>query len=400
MHANGETAAQAREKQTSRWTVDHLRALTVTAAHVIPVIDPALPRPLIANLDLWDMWPAQLDDGHVAVIGGGTLWFILSSAQLADPDLRHGYARIRLLHERDGVWRDCGHALPDDMNPGSREWAGSSVYDPATRRLTLYFTAAGHRGDDRSSWAQRLFQTTGTVCVGDDGAVEVDDWSTATESVVADDVHYVRVLPGMGEPGFIKGFRDPAFFRDPANGHDYLILTASFKNGASPWNGAIGVAEATGIEAAPWRLLPPLISMDGVNNELERPHIVAHAGRYYLFFSTQTKMFAPGVPAGPNGLYGMVADTLMGPYRPLNGSGLVAANPESAPYQAYSWWVTADLVVHGFADLLGDSTTQPIDEPQWRRTHFGGVPAPRFQLILDGAASRVADTDVDAELAN
>jgi levansucrase len=68
----------------------------------------------------------------------------------------------------------------------------------------------------------------------------------------------------------------------------------------------------------------------------------------------------------------------------LNGSGLVAANPDDAPFQAYSWWVTADLVVHGFADMLGPNSAHPVDDAAWRRAHFGGVPAPRFTLAIDG----------------
>jgi len=86
----------------------------------------------------------------------------------------------------------------------------------------------------------------------------------------------------------------------------------------------------------------------------------------------------------------MVAPALMGPYEPLNGTGLVAANPPEAPFQAYSWWVTNDLEVAGFVDLTGVDGTDKVDDPAWRRAHFGGVPAPRFSLELDGNQARVA----------
>jgi levansucrase len=86
----------------------------------------------------------------------------------------------------------------------------------------------------------------------------------------------------------------------------------------------------------------------------------------------------------------MVAPALMGPYEPLNGTGLVAANPPEAPCQAYSWWVTSDLEVAGFVDLTGLDGQPPVDDPAWRRAHFGGMPAPRFRLVLDGNRARVA----------
>ena len=133
-----------------------------------------------------------------------------------------------------------------------------------------------------------------------------------------------------------------------------------------------------------WRLLPPLVAADGLNNEQERPHVIARGGLYYLFWSTQRKVFEPNGPNGPNGLYGMVAPSLFGPYEPLNGTGLVAANPDSEPFQYYSWWVMDDLQVASFVDLVGVGTDPIIDDPVWRRTHFGGVPAPRFRICLDG----------------
>jgi levansucrase len=117
-----------------------------------------------------------------------------------------------------------------------------------------------------------------------------------------------------------------------------------------------------------------LISADGVNNELERPHILCRNGLYYLFWSTHDFTFAKA--RGPSGLYAMVAPNLLGPYTPLNGSGLVAANPEAAPAQAYSWLVLDDLRVAAF-----------IDSPDGHA--FVGGPAPMFSLKLDGTISQL-----------
>lgn len=39
-------------------------------------------------------------------------------------------------------------------------------------------------------------------------------------------------------------------------------------------NGVIGAAVAGHDTAGEWRILPPLVSADGLNNELERPHVI------------------------------------------------------------------------------------------------------------------------------
>lgn len=372
----------------STWLARHVAAIDAHESTTIPLIDPAEQRPLIPGVDLWDMWPLQHADGSTARFDGWAVWFVLSAPALPDPDLRHGIARIRLLSERDGAWRDCGETLPTQLNPGSREWAGSSLFDPETGEVTLFYTAAGFRGEAPVTFAQRLVQTRGALVIHA-GDARITGWSPAQESVRADNIGYMVVNQSEGIPGFIKGFRDPAHFRDPADGRTYLLFTGSLRQAQSDWNGCIGLAVALDEALTRWQLLPPLLGADGLNNEQERPHVVHRDGRYYLFWSTQRKVFAPGGPSGPNGLYGMVAPALQGPYAPLNGTGLVAANPEQAPYQAYSWWVTDELEVAAFVDLPGVAADGQVDSADWRRAHFGGMPAPRFRLVLDGARAGV-----------
>jgi levansucrase len=77
----------------------------------------------------------------------------------------------------------------------------------------------------------------------------------------------------------------------------------------------------------------------------------------------------------------MVADSMAGPWRPLNGTGLVLANPPEAPQQTYSWYVDASLTVCSFLDVL------PGVEGNGA---FGGVPAPLLTLALDGDSARLA----------
>ncbi|HEX8555965.1 MAG TPA: glycoside hydrolase family 68 protein, partial [Sphingomonas sp.] len=319
---------------TSQWSPAMVAAIDQQPPPPAPPITRAEVEPLIPGVDLWDFWPVQDQAGHAAVIDGGTLFMLLSSPALPNPDDRHALARIRLMHRVGDEWRDRGNLLPDGWSPGSREWSGSAVIGADARTVTLYFTAAGRRGEAELGFEQRLFEAEAELA-DDDGPVLVR-WSAPREIVAPDGTHFMRDMAGGGALGTIKAFRDPAYFRDPADDREYILFTGSLAQSHSDWNGAVGLVER--IDGR-WTLGAPLVSADGLNNELERPHVIVHAGRYYLFWSTQRKVFAPTGPTGPNGLYGMVADRIAGPWIPLNGSGLVLANPPHAPFQAYSWLV-------------------------------------------------------------
>jgi len=366
----------------ARWLPAHVAAIATQEISYAPVIGPEDIHPLLPGLDIWDMWPLAQPDGQTADCAGATLWFALSAPQLPDPLDRHGRARIRLLAQRGTAWTDCGDLFPDNFAPGSRDWSGSAILEGDT--VTLFFTAAGRAGEPRLTVEQRLFLTTGKL---DLAGPRITGWTTPREIVTSDDDVYVRANQAEGAPGELKAFRDPGYFRDPADGAEYVVFAASYKPSLHACNGMAGIARADDAARTRWTLLPPLALADGVNNELERPEIVHHAGLYYLFWSTQTHVFQPGGPAGPSGLYGMVAPSLFGPYQPLNGTGLVFANPPDEPMQAYSWWVMGDLSVTSFVDYWGMKGRALKDHPELLRAQFGGVPAPFLHLALNGATA-------------
>ena len=370
---------------TTAWSARAVADIADRPVPVAPLIDPAAHRPILPGVDLWDYWPVQEREGDTAVIAGGTLYMMLSAPVLPDPDQRHAIARIRLMHHSASGWRDLGNLLPDGLAPGSREWSGSAIVSADHDVVTLYFTAAGNRGEPSPSFDQRLFETSARLGI-DAGVPRLSGWTVPTECVASDGLIYAADMNGGGAIGTIKAFRDPAWFCDPADGAEYLVFAASLAESSSRWNGAVGIARR---ERGQWRLRAPIISADGVNNELERPHVIHHQGRYYCFWSTQQKVFAQPGPVGPNGLYGMVALSLEGDWLPLNGTGLVFANPASAPVQAYSWQVLADRSVISFVDRPG-LAEEPSD-PAIARRHFGGTPAPLLRLNLDGDRASLAD---------
>ncbi|MFM6931883.1 MAG: glycoside hydrolase family 68 protein [Novosphingobium sp.] len=355
---------------TSQWrpySYDVPELALVTAADAAPIAP---------GIDLWDSWPLAHEDGRTVMHDGRQYWFMLSAACFPDPGQRHDAARIRLLSKGADGWRDHGNVLPDKAGPGSREWAGSAVLHDDGRTVTLFFTAAGRLGE-APSFEQRLFAVQGSL--GTDGP---GNWGVPEEIVQADGTRYVLAREAEGKPGLIKAFRDPAWLRDPATGKRHLLFTGSAAWSDDDFNGLVGIATLQ--DDGSWTLGDPLIEAVGVNNELERPHVVMRDGLYYLFWSTQRRTFAPGWPAGPNGLYGAVAAQLEGPWKPVNGSGLVAANPASEPTQCYSWWTTGEGEVWSFIDHWGMQGRSFDDHPELLRGQFGGTPAPTFRLHFAG----------------
>jgi levansucrase len=348
---------------------------SATAAPLIGTEDFHRVSPL---LDIWDAWPLQEPGGAPAKLpDGSTLWMALAASRHPDPDERHAHARIHLVQRVGGGWRPLGPAMPDGFSPGSREWSGSAVFDREEDEVVLYFTAAGRRGESEVTFEQRIFSARARLDFSV-GVPRLVDWRNLTETVTRDPAYYMDGNEGLGSVGTIKAFRDPAFFRDSADGTNYLLFAGSAAGSTSDYNGVVGLAREDSASPTGWRTLPPLISADGVNNELERPHVVFSGGLYYLFWSTQAHVFNPDGPIGPTGLYGMTAHSIGGPWRPLNGSALVFANPLAAPQQAYSWFVMPDLTVISFVDNWGGDG-QPGSE---RR--FGGTFAPDLRLALDG----------------
>ena len=358
----------------ARWTGDHIKAIDAVAVASAPLLGSSDVVHVAPDLCIWDAWPLQDESGDPYHIEAGRqLWMALGAPWFADPDERHGHARIHLLLRDGANWRDLGPAMPDGFSPGSREWSGSAVVAADGVNATLFFTATGRRGETHISFEQRIFSASATL--DKSGHMpRLRDWRDLKEIVTRDPAHYMTTSGGDGEVGKIKAFRYPAFFRDPIGGESYLLFAGSRAGSHSAYNGIVGIARQDPGPDARWHILPPVISADTLNNELERPHIIFHGGLYYLFWSTQRHVFAPSGPVGPTGLYAMVSDSLFGGWTPVNGSGLVFANPDAAPAQAYSWFVLPDLSVTSFVDDWAG------DGPR----NFGGTFAPFVHLWLSG----------------
>jgi len=333
------------------------------------------------NLDIWDAWPLADAAGQPVAWRGGELWFALAAPAFADPEQRHGHARIHHFHRRGAAFHHLGATMPDGFSPGSREWSGAARLEDG--QAALYFTAAGIRGEAPQTFRQRLYVTRSSLPAED--SVDFAGWSPPRE-LIGPGGPYQPADQSEGLIGEIKAFRDPFPWQD-ADGSDYLLFTASSAAAPRAFNGLVGLA-GRDPQTGAFAPLPPLVDATDTNNELERPHIVRHAGRLYLFWSTQAKVFAPGITA-PTGLYGATAHSIEGPWQLLNGHGLVMANPVDEPFQAYSWWVLPDLSVAAFVDYWGVGDASAKSKPAGR-AHFGGTFAPFLTLALEGAQASLA----------
>ncbi len=389
MSISAKTITAGDDYTLSRWTADHVAAISTQPMPSAPLIGSVQALPLLPKADLWDLWPVQNADGSVAEIANGTLWMVLSAPCLDDPNMRHNVARTRLLHHCGNTWQDCGLLFPDDLNPGSREWSGSARYDVGSNTVVAYFTAAGQRGEMVPSFEQRLFQTSGHLDLSGQHPVIVG-WNTPEELVLNDGTLYASSVRAKGESGNIIGFRDPYWFCDSLDGCEYILFTGSLPGSAYECSGVIGIARANcGNSKTTFSLMSPIVSADGVANEMERLHMLKRDGLYYLFWSTQHRMFASNGPKGPTGLYGMVGPSITGPFKPLNGTGLVIANPPEEPRQAYCWQVLDTLDVVSFVDHWGLMGRDVLTDPVLNRTHFGGTIAPMLKIEINGATTKL-----------
>ena len=360
------------------WTAGDLAGLDLAACSRAPVLGQKDVHRVADDIDVWDAWPLADASGKPVPWNGGELWFALTAPRADDPESRHGLARIHHFFREGDSFRHLGQTLPEGFTPGSREWSGAARLEGA--HLALYFTVVGERGESATTFRQRLFVTR--CSLAEDPDAPFGQWSDPRE-VLEPAGPYMAAEETEGRIGEIKAFRDPFPWRAP-DGAEYLLFTGSAAAAPRAFNGLVGLARLDDTSGT-YRPLAPLVDATDANNELERPHIVEHAGRLYLFWSTQAKVFAPGITA-PTGLYGATAERIEGPWRLLNGHGLVFANPESEPFQAYSWWVLPDLSVTSFADYWGIDDATATQKPEGR-THFGGTFAPFLKLSLSGESA-------------
>lgn len=394
-----------RSSFAANWTREQALGIRPNVENTKPRVPADFPI-MTDEVWIWDTWPlTDLDMQPISYQGYNIIFSLVAPRDIFFGD-RHWQAKIGYFYSRDARnWTYGGELFPADSSLGSREWAGSTVLESGNKVHTFY-TASGrdNGGINPNDALQRLAHATGSIYATESG-VFFRGFNDHTIIAEADGKLYQTLEQSQAGP-IIYAFRDPFVFRDPVDKKIYALFEGNnggvagshrceqheignVPNGhvvpdqARYYTGNIGLMEVQNAAMTQWRLLPPLLSAECVNQQTERPHLVVKDGRYYLWTISHEFTFAPGL-RGPDGLYGFVGHGLRSDYQAMNGSALVLGNPAAAPLQNYSDYVMPNLLVESFIDTVPTGDGDAV--------RYGGTLAPTLQLEVDGTRSRLTGT--------
>ncbi|MDD3224753.1 MAG: glycoside hydrolase family 68 protein [Clostridium sp.] len=329
--------------------------------------------PSAQGLDVWDSWPLQNADGTVANYHGYHIVFALAG----DPSNGND-THIYLFYQKVGAtsldsWKNAGRVftnadklVPNDpyLKYQTQEWSGSSTLT-GDGNVRLFYTDYSGATQDGGSGNSNQVLTTAQVNLSqpDANGLKVDGVSDH-KSIFdgGDGTSYQNIKQFIDEGRWNSGdnhtLRDPHFVED--NGHKYLVFEANTgtsdgyqgdqslynkayyggskaffqteennllqstkKQLASLANGTLGIVELNN-DYTLKKVMKPLIASNTVTDEIERANVFKMKDKWYLFTDSRgAKMTIDGIGAKDVYMLGYVSDSLTGPYKPLNGSGLV-----------------------------------------------------------------------------
>lgn len=400
----------AKKYTSTIWTRADALKVNLDATNQLPPIEGDFPV-LDDKLFIWDTMPLKTLDGDIVSVNGWNVIFTLTAWREPEKFLnkvgeynitedwndRHGRARICYWYSKDGKsWIFGGRLMKEGVSPTTREWAGTPILLDDAGNIDFYYTCV--------TPGATIAKVNGYISTDDNG-VYLSGFDTVQELFSADGSYYQTE-----EQNPYFNFRDPSPFTDPKSGKLYMVFEGNVAGdrgshivgdkelgdvpkshlevgGARYQTGCLGIAAALDTEGTRWKILPPLITATGVNDQLERPHFIFQDGKYYLFTISHKYTYADGL-TGPDGVYGFVSDKLFGPYTPLNTSGLVLGNPEAQPYQTYSHYVMPNGLVTSFIDSVQFKKPN-TDGISYR---IGGTLAPTAQIKLKGNSTYYIDS--------
>jgi levansucrase len=380
---------------------------------------PEIPKEFSAMNDdvwVWDTWSLTDSAANQVSYKGWDVVFSLVADRRAgyDFDQRHWNARIGYFFRKSNAnpktakWNYGGHLFPEGSSINNTEWSGSTRIAP-NGKVQVFYTAtnfsdveARNHGGGGAPPDAAIARAAGNIRADKNG-------------VSFNGFKHTKLIEPDGEmyqtkeqnPGF--AFRDPFTFKDPAHpGKTYMVFEGNTggvrggpdsacqksdlgyqrgeKNGetlkdvndsgANLQAANVGLAVADNTDLKTWKLLPPLLSANCVNDQTERPQIYMQKEKgkvkYYLFTISHQFTYAAGL-RGPDGVYGFSGDAIRSDYQPMNQSGLTLGSPTDlnlpaespeAPtpgqnprqFQAYSHYVQPGGLVQSFIDNVDGKT--------------------------------------------
>lgn len=259
---------------------------------------------------LWDSW--ILKDGENYHL------FHLDAPGNVKPEQIHDMARVRHAVSKDLInWKDKGSLFENAPN-GSWDdgatWTGN-VYKAENGGYLFFYTGR----NQRDGQMQRI-----GLARSKDGK----SWDRPDVPLLEPDGRWYETT----EPSPIyKAWRDPCVVKDEKTGKHIMYFTAKTKGGDEKYKGCIGIAEADEIDGE-YDVKPPVLA-PGLYAQIEVPQIVQKNGKVYMFFSSAEKDYNPEwaekVGGAQSGLHCFVGESLKGPFKPLNGTGIVTGSKDN-----------------------------------------------------------------------
>ncbi|WP_113928747.1 glycoside hydrolase family 68 protein [Bacillus sp. P14.5] len=321
-------------------------------------------------MDVWDTWPLQNADGTVAEYNGYHIIFGLAGAP-DNPNDTFVYMFYKDA-EDDSIdaWKNAGRVFDDEdkfkandeiLKGQQEEWSGSALFTE-DGEIRLFYTNRGGFDESTGIFGKQTL-TTAQVNLTEDEQAElqidgVEDHKSIYDG--GDSKTYETVNKAFEDRNFMNNhtLRDPHYIED--KGRKYLVFEANtgteygysgeeslynrayygqgkrfminemrhlIKSGkkevAELANGAIGIIEIND-DYTIKKEMKPLVVSNTVTDEVERPNIFKKDGKFYLFTSTRgSKMTIKGIDDEDIYMLGYVSNSLTGPYKPMNRTGIV-----------------------------------------------------------------------------
>lgn len=388
------------------------------------------------EMDVWDTWPLQNADGTVANYNGYHIVFGLAG----DPK-RGSDTFIYLFYQKVGdtsidswknagrVFKDSDKYVPNDsiLNNQAEEWSGSATMT-SDGKVRLFYTNR-HPFDPARGFYGKQTLTTAQVNVSQPEADMlkidgVEDFKSIFDG--GDGSIYQNVDQAFAEGNFNDNhtFRDPHYVED--NGRKYLVFEANtgtetgyqgeeaFFNKAyyggsnvffeaernkllqspnKPYaelaNGALGIIEIND-DYTFKKEMKPLIASNTVTDEIERANLFELNGKWYMFTSSRgAKMYIDGIDKEDIYMFGYVSDSLTGPYKPLNDTGLVL-HQDLNPYDIT--WTYAHFAIPQVEGNNVIITSYMTNRGYFEKQH--STFAPSFLLNIKGSKTSVVKDSI------
>lgn len=410
----------------SHWTREQASRISVDERTTFPAFDPQNLLIMLPGYYVWDNWLVLDEQRNIADVEG----FRVMVALVAPFNGQQG-TRLYFFYSSDGEhYEDGGFMTDGPLEKGGQEWSGSTVLR-SDGTLQTFYTLAKSAPATPTQLDQRLASFTQEIAVSN-GALSL--LSPFHHAILAEPDGYFyqtanqahqceRRYPSIqGRVGNNKPdnfcFRDPFFFKDPQTQKTYLLFEANtgltycpqgYLNrsyvGSSRYepryvptmdaykaNGCVGIAEFTDESYQHLTYLPPLLTTNLVTDEIERVSVMVQDGSYYLFCVTRGRKMTLVNAATQYSVFmlGFRADSLFGPYTPLNESGVVirqnhgSGGEGSRSQNVYSFMVMPDMSVMCYANYCSNGHGGLL---RCRTT------GPTVQLHIDGMTTRLDQLD-------